>query len=594
MRINKLIFVLLISCLLLSCKEKNEANSELNLYMRSKQFGVNPVSATTFYQTRIVRQIFEGLYDYDYLKEPYQVAPLLADGFPEVSKDKLSYLIKIKKGIKFSDDPCFIGGKGKQVTASDIIYSLKHFVTYPPYNRAYFVYYIKGLMEYRTKAQEFFKNGGDLNHFIENNDVDGLELVDDQTIRISLRQVCPYFLETLTAPGASIISKEAVSYYGKDIDWHPVGTGPYILSSWGDGEKIVLLKNPDYRRSYYPDEGPSHAYEQGLLDDAGKRIPFVDKITIHFVKSDIDRKKLFDSGSIDIYTPEEDYFYEYFSQNSELTDKYKKKGVKSYIDSNVEFTGIMFNFNNPLIGKNQNLRKALALAYDNDKSISVNYYMSPVLAHWVIPPHIYGYEPSYNNPYSVYDMKKAATFLKSAGYPLGNNLPELVLLLKDTPALRRIGKFYSDSVSELGIKIRLEYEDSQEKIYARLSETSNPVHLFFVSEWSNFSVPDEMLRLFYKGKLKYKTNYSGYYNKEYEKLFEKVVKMDNGPQKMKVLNSMRDMVVSDCVFIPLSFTVLYRLYHEYVHNYKPHLLYFDRYKYIRVDMNEKRRYLKRK
>ena len=79
----------------------------------------------------------------------------------------------------------------------------------------------------------------------------------------------------------------------------------------------------------------------------------------------------------------------------------------------------------------------------------------------------------------------------------------------------------------------MEYEDSQEKIYARLSETKDPVHLFFVSEWSNFSVPDEMLRLFYKGKLKYKTNYSGYYNKEYEELFEKVVKMENGPQKIK-------------------------------------------------------------
>ena len=562
-----------------SC-QRGESDNQLNVYIRNKPFGINPSVTTNFYQERLVKQIFEGLYDYHYLKDPYEVMPLIAEDLPQIRDNGLTYIIRLKKDVKFSDDPCFVnsGGTGRYVTAKDVVYSLKHYAAFPPYNKAYFVYYIKGLMEYREKAQAVFKKGGDINRFVAHQDVEGLRVLDDYTIGIRLRQRCPYFLETLTVAGASIIAREAVEHYGKEIDWHPVGTGPYMLAGWGNGEKITLVKNSNYRY----DTSPS-----------GEKIPFVDEINFYFIADDKIRKEKFDKGELDIYTPEEDYFYEYFPTGKELADKYKKRGDNAYIDNNVEFTGLLFNMTDPLIGKNTNLRKAIALTFNNAKNLEVSYYMSQILAHWVIPPHVYGYDPSYVNPYSKYDIKEAEALLSKAGYPSGNKLPELVLLLlTKEPVLKRIGEFFVDSASKSGLKIKMEFVDSQDEIKETLAKKDKKIHMFFVSEYSTFSTPEKMLRLFYKGHLSYKTNHSGYYNPKYERLFEQVVLLDNSSKKIELINEMRDMVVNDCVFIPLSFTVLYRITHGYIKNYRPHLMSFDRYKYIRVDTKEKERYLK--
>ena len=178
---KKTITLIALLLLFVSCAQKSKLDNELNIYLRTKPDGISTLVVNNFYQERVARQIFEGLYEYHYLNDdPYEVVPLLADGMPQVSDDGLTYVIKIKRGIKFSDDPCFVqsNGKARLVTASDVIYSLKHFVVAAPHNKAYFVYYIKGLMEYREKAKDFLKSGGDVNRFIAHYDVEGLKLID--------------------------------------------------------------------------------------------------------------------------------------------------------------------------------------------------------------------------------------------------------------------------------------------------------------------------------------------------------------------------------------------------------------------------------
>ena len=44
---------------------------------------------------------------------------------PTVSDDGLEYIFKIRKGIYFQDDTCFINGKGRELTAHDFVYSIK-------------------------------------------------------------------------------------------------------------------------------------------------------------------------------------------------------------------------------------------------------------------------------------------------------------------------------------------------------------------------------------------------------------------------------------------------------------------------------------
>ena len=72
--------------------------------------------------------LYDTLYEYRYLKVPYELKPSLAAAMPEVSKDRLTYTIRLKKGVRFIDDACFKGGKGREVVAEDFVYSIKrHF-----------------------------------------------------------------------------------------------------------------------------------------------------------------------------------------------------------------------------------------------------------------------------------------------------------------------------------------------------------------------------------------------------------------------------------------------------------------------------------
>ncbi len=88
----------------------------------------DPAQSSTSYSNTIVTAVYDTLYEYKYLKRPYELKPNLATAMPKVSKDGLTYTIKIKPGVHFIDDAAFVNGKGREVHASDFVYSIKrHF-----------------------------------------------------------------------------------------------------------------------------------------------------------------------------------------------------------------------------------------------------------------------------------------------------------------------------------------------------------------------------------------------------------------------------------------------------------------------------------
>ncbi|MCX6112273.1 MAG: ABC transporter substrate-binding protein [Proteobacteria bacterium] len=592
MRLKTILFLLISAIVISSCSKKEE--KVLNIYSRQKIQFLEPARISSIYEERIARQIYETLYEFNYLKDPYKLIPLIAANLPQINRDKLTYTIKIKQGVKFADDPCFknTNGKGRTVNARDFIYSLKYFAASPSFHKAYFMYYIDGLIDFRRKAKEAYKKGQTLTEFIKTNEVKGLKADDEYTLSIRIVQPCTYFLETITIPEASIVPIEALEYYGANFNVHPVGTGPFILKELNKNNETVLVRNPNYTHSQYPTEATEEEEKEGLLKDTGKPLPLVDKIVVRHLKTDRERQSEFDKGKLDIYSPEHESLYEYFPKNKELSKEYRDIGTKVTQIDNTKFTGILFNMNDPLIGKNKYLRQAIVNAFDNAKNIDVFFYERPITAYWIIPPHVFGYDPNYKSPY-VYNISEAKKALSRAGYPNGKGLPEIIFLLEEDPLMHRIGKFFEESMSKIGINVKLEFVDNPEKINQTVEDKKNHIHLFMASGYSIFSSPEVLLRLFYKGRSKYKTNYSGYYNQEYEKLCDKVSLMEDGPEKLKTLNRMRDIIINDHVVIPMSFSVLYRLYYDYVQNYKPHVMMFDRYKYLNIDTEEKYRVLKR-
>ena len=98
------LFILVFSIISLSSCSKSSRDEEntLNVYSAEVVPGVDPITISDRYSHAVARQIYEGLYEYHYLKYPFTISPVLADGLPEVSKDGLTYTIKLKNGVFFS------------------------------------------------------------------------------------------------------------------------------------------------------------------------------------------------------------------------------------------------------------------------------------------------------------------------------------------------------------------------------------------------------------------------------------------------------------------------------------------------------------
>ena len=116
--------------------------------------GFDPAQVSDLYSRILTANIFEALYNYDYLARPFKIRPVLAVALPEVTDNFKTYTIKIKQGVYFDDDPAF-GGKKRELTAQDIVYSYKRH--YDPKNKSPSVYLLEndkilGLSELKKAA----------------------------------------------------------------------------------------------------------------------------------------------------------------------------------------------------------------------------------------------------------------------------------------------------------------------------------------------------------------------------------------------------------------------------------------------------------
>ncbi len=161
----------------------------LHHVLSTKIKGLDPGNMRDVYSVIVASQIFEPLYQYHFLKRPYQLVPLLAEDMPQISDDLLTYTIKIKKHVYFQDNPCFTNDKGRELKAQDFVFSLKRIanIKYLSQNWSMFDNKIVGLNEFREYTKTY-KNEVDVDY---SRQVQGLTTPDDYTLIIKLKQPWP-------------------------------------------------------------------------------------------------------------------------------------------------------------------------------------------------------------------------------------------------------------------------------------------------------------------------------------------------------------------------------------------------------------------
>lgn len=567
---------------------------------------LDPSFAYTITEARIVDLIYNSFFRYHYLKRPVELE--LSLGAEEPKREKFTYAdtekgksvsrtgerwtFRIKKGLRFQDDPCFPGGKGREITARDFLYSFRRMMDPSVHSPAqgFFQDKILGMDAYakdQVKRQEA-KQPADLQAPVRGLEEDPK---DPYTFRILLNQPFPQLRYLMAMHFTAPIPHEAVERYGAEFARHPVGCGPYMLTEYTKRQRIVLEENPNRPEELYPADGEPEDREKGRLSAAGQRLPLVKKVVYTTVRETITGWNMFLQGYLDTFGVTQENFQQAMtSRAGELSPEMQSRGVwlDHSADPNIYYFG--FNMEDPVFGgytpKARKLRQAVSLAVDSQAFIDLLQFGSGKPAQWVLPEGLFGYDPDYKNPYRQTNVARAKQYLAEAGYPNGidpKTGKRLVLTYDNyatTPQGRQMVSLLQRQVERIGIT--LESKPWRNNVWQdRVDEGK---FQFIDYGWlADYPDPENFLFLQYGPNKRPGPNHTAYNNPEYNRLFEQMRSMDDTPERLAIIRKMRDISVEDCPWIYRQHDVDPLLGHSWLSNVKPHPVANDGAKYYAVD-----------
>lgn len=545
----------------------------VHLSLPARIKALDPIQQNDVYTGIQISYAFEPLLEYHYLKRPYQLQPRLADTMPEVAKDKVTYTIRVRKGVRFHDDPAFPGGRGREVTAADFVYSWMRLAN--PKNTATGWWTLDGKIEGLNEWREAAGKSGKIDYDAP---VSGLKAVDSHTLVVKLKKPNAVFLHALATLPTSVVPREAAEKYGDGFGQHPVGTGPYVLKENVPGSKLVWERNPNYWPARYPTDGMPGDQEAGLLEDSGQPLPRNDRIITHINEEHMPLWLSFLSGQLDLSSIPKDNFGEALG-GGKLSPELEKKGVRLLTFPQVDLTRVSFNFADPLLAKNKQLRQALSLAFDAGSLIQTFYNGNAIEAQGPIPPGLPGYDAGLRNPWRQTNLDKAKELLAKAGYPGGKGLPTLDFVSVASASSRQVAEFIQRQFASVGVKLNVQAFAWPEYVM-RVKNKQGQVWSF---GWQAF-YPDaeNFLQLFYGKNGAPGPNDMNYVNPKFDALYEKAVTILDEKERLSLYRQMARLVVDDtpCIFVAHRTDQL--LAQPWLRNVKMHNFAYDQAKYYRL------------
>jgi oligopeptide transport system substrate-binding protein len=600
---------------------------------------LDPVQSYTEDEARFTTQVYEPLLQYHYLKRPYELAPLTALEVPkprEIDGGKFTvYEIRIRQGVLYQPHPAFVpenhalerskvdGLKSlyqlplgtRELVADDYIYQIKRLVQ-PRLHSPIGVFmgeYIVGLTEYAQRLRKLNSNGWiDLRQY----PLEGVERVDAHTFRVKLKGSYPQFVYWLAMPFFAPVPWEAERFFAQPgmaeknftLDWWPVGTGPYMLTENNPNSRMVLERNPNFRGEPYPSEGEPDDAAAGLLVDAGKTMPFIDRAIYTREKESIPYWNKFLQGYYDASVIGSDQFDQTVRVSIEgeatLTPEMEQKGIRlrTAVTTSTYYMG--FNWDDGVVGgpseQARKLRQAISIAFDVEEQIAIFANGLGIAAQGPICPEIFGYRDGRQgiNPV-VYDwvagkprrkpIEVAHKLLAEAGYPGGRNAKtgQPLVLYLDTvtrgPGDKAAMDWYRRQFEKLSLQLEIRTTD-----WNRFQEKTRTgaIQIYRLAWNADYPDPENFLFLLYGPQSRVRAqgeNTSNYLNAEYDALFEKMKQLPNGAERQRVIDRMVDIVRRDAPWVWGTHPKDYSLVHSWVSNDKPNNMARNKIKYMRVD-----------
>jgi ABC-type transport system substrate-binding protein len=453
----------------------------LRLAMNTAESGFDPPRVGDATSIMVVSHIFEAPLAWDPLARPAKLVPRTAEALPEVHDDYTRWVFTIRRGIHFADDPVF-QGQPRELTAADYVYTIKRL--YDPAITTEHLYQwenagLLGMSELRRRALQRREP------FNYDEPVPGLRALDRYRFELRLSRPAPRFAALFTSPViAGAVAREVVEAYAADPMAHPVGTGPFRLAQWRRASRIVLERNPNFREQRFvghPAEGDADAQAEARRL-AGARAPLLDRIEIDIIEEVQPRWLAFLGGEHD-FLDLPPVFADLAIPGGQLAPFLQRQGVQQRRSVTAAITHTFFNFDNPVVGgytaEKVALRRAIALAWDDSEHIRLLTRGQAIVAHSMIPPHCYGYDPALRSEMGAGDLPRAKALLAMHGYldrdgdgwrelPDGSRL-ELRLAFPPDQRSRLTSEIWLKRLTALGVRVRFEVAPFAELIKRALA-----------------------------------------------------------------------------------------------------------------------------
>lgn len=511
----------------------------------------------------------------------------------------------------------------RELVAADYVYQLKR-LAHPKIHSpllGMMTEIIVGLEDYAKQLKVVYQKQIDKNakkvffFDLSQHDFEGVTLLGRYRYQIKVKGKYPQFIYWLAMSFFAAMPKEAEQFFNQpgmneknlSLDWYPVGTGPYMMAENNPNRRMVLVKNPNFHGEKYPLQGEESDEKRGFLNDTGKSLPFIEKAIYVLEKESIPYWNKFLQGYYDASGVSSDSFDQAIKVSTDghigLSSEMKNKGME--LNTAVKSSTYYFGFNmlDSVVGgysdKQRKLRQAISIAIDYEEHVSIFSNGRGIAAQSPLPPGIFGYVEGEKGINSVvYDwvngrpqrksIDEAKKLLIASGYPNGvsEKTGKPLILHFDATGSGPEDKARLDWMRKQFKKLNIQliirsttYNRFQEKM------REGKIQMFTWGWNADYPDPENFLFLLYGGnsKTKFKgENASNYMSKEFDELFDKMKNMDNGDERLAIIQQCLDVLRKDAPWAwgyhPKSFA----LHHQWYFNGKPNLMANNTLKYKRI------------
>ena len=449
------------------------------------------------------KRVFSGLVSFD---PNLNLTPDLAERW-DVSADGMVYTFYLRKNAKFHD--------GRPVTAQDVAYSWERAAS-PGLASDTVLTYLGDIVGIRAVT------AGEADH------IDGLEVIDDHTLQVTIDAPKPYFLLKLTFATAFVLDKANVD---SGDEWYrtPNGTGPYKLVEWTRFERKIYEANRDFYLG-----APS--------------IPYI-VVKLYAGEG----QRLYESGEIDITGV---YSVERFTDPAEPLHNELLTGVDLC-------TGyVVFDTTRPPFD-DVNVRKAFSVAFDRQKYIDVVLHGHGLPASGLHPPGLPGFNTALKG--LPYDPAQARQLLAQSSYGGADGLPPIVF------SNMGVGSYISGDVAamaemwEQNLGVTITVENLEPNYYYDQIYSGNHGQLFSGGWCADYPDPENFADvLFHSGSSQ---NIGGYSNPQLDALLEAARIEQDVTKRIGMYQQAEQVLVDDAAALFTSFSLSYQLVKPYVKGY---------------------------